>query len=335
MRHLLTATILAAATAAASPALAWEETGHRMVASLAVQALPDEIPAFLRTPEAAWQLTELSREPDRSKGGGQPHDADSDPGHFVDVDDEGKVLAGPSMAALPRDREDYEKALQAAGTNSWDAGWLPYTIVEGWQQLAKDFAYWRAAKVGEKTAKTREQRRWFANDRKLREALIIRDLGVWSHYVGDGSQPLHVSKHYNGWGDFPNPGSFTKDRIHAPFEGQLVDAVATDAAVRAAMKPYAPCGCTVQVSTTRFLAETAGKVVPLYQLWGQGGFANGDPRGTAFVTERLAAGANQLRDMVVDAWRASPDFTVGYPATAAKVVEQTKVAPFEAIHGKR
>jgi hypothetical protein len=305
-----------------------------MVARLALEALPEEVPAFLRTREATWRMIELSREPDRSKGGGQPHDADLDPGHFVDVDDAGKALGGPSMANLPRDREDYEKALQAAGSNSWDAGWLPYSIVEGWQQLAKDFAYWRAARVGEKTGKTREERRWFAEDRKLREALIVRDLGYWAHFVGDGSQPLHVTMHFNGWGDYPNPNGFTKERIHGPFEGALVNAVATDAAVRAAMKPYAACGCTVQVATTRFLAETNAKVVPLYELWGQGGFKDGDARGTAFVVERLAAGASQLRDMVVDAWRASPDFTVGYPATPAKVVEQTRVAPFESIYGK-
>jgi hypothetical protein len=28
-------------------------------------------------------------------------------------------------------------------------------------------------------------------------------LGIWSHYGGDASQPLHVSIHYNGWGDYP------------------------------------------------------------------------------------------------------------------------------------
>ncbi|OYX30825.1 MAG: hypothetical protein B7Y99_11200 [Caulobacterales bacterium 32-69-10] len=325
----------ALALAVATPASAWEETGHRMVARLAVEAFPEELPAFLRTKEAAWSLTELSREADRSKGAGQPHDADLDPAHFVDVDDAGKVLNGPALAALPRDREDYEKALQAAGTNSWDAGWLPYTIVEGWQQLAKDFAYWRAARVGEKTGKTRAERRWFAQDRKLREALIIRDLGYWSHFVGDGSQPLHVTMHYNGWGDHPNPNNYTKDRIHGPFEGAFVAANATDAAVRAAMKPYSPCGCTVQVSTARFLGEASGRLVPLYELWGQGGFTNGDPRGTAFVVERLASGATQLRDMVVDAWRASPDFTVGYPPTAARVVEETGKAPFETIYGRQ
>jgi hypothetical protein len=43
----------------------------------------------------------------------------------------------------------------------------------------------------------------FARDRQIREMLTIRDLGVWTHYVGDASQPLHISIHYNGWGNYP------------------------------------------------------------------------------------------------------------------------------------
>jgi len=29
-------------------------------------------------------------------------------------------------------------------------------------------------------------------NRRLREKLTIRDIGIWSHYGGDASQPLHV-----------------------------------------------------------------------------------------------------------------------------------------------
>ena len=41
----------------------------------------------------------------------------------------------------------------------------------------------------------------------LRETITIRDIGVWSHYVADGTMPLHASVHFDGWGDFPNPNS--------------------------------------------------------------------------------------------------------------------------------
>lgn len=333
MRRLLVLSFLLLA-ARATPALAWADTGHRLVTSLAVEAFPSELPAFLRSRETAWRLTELSREPDRSRGAGQPHGADLDPAHFVDVDDAGKVMNGPALGALPANREGYEAALQAAGSNSWDAGWLPYAIVEGWQQLTKDFAYWRAARVGERLARTRVEREWFAQDRRLREMLIVRDLGYWSHFVGDGAQPLHVSVHFNGWGDYPNPERFTRERIHAPFEGAFVRANLQASDARARMRPYRACGCTVQVATTRYLQDAAAKVTPLYRLWAAGGFEGADPRGTAFVAEQIGLGASQLRDMVVDAWRASADATVGYPAVSARSVEDSGVAPFDTLSGR-
>ncbi len=60
----------------------------------------DELPAFLRTPGAAAEVGELSREPDRTKGAGQPHDRERDTAHFVDLDDDGHVMnaAGPTLS---------------------------------------------------------------------------------------------------------------------------------------------------------------------------------------------------------------------------------------------
>jgi hypothetical protein len=314
----------------ATPAFAWEETGHRLIGVVAAKAFPPELPDFLRRQEVVRKLGELSREPDRSKGAGAPHDQDLDSGHFIDIDDEGKAEGGPSLAALPVNRQQYEAALAAAGTNSWKAGWLPYNIIEGYEQLAKDFAYWRAAKVGERTADTRRQRAWFVEDRKLREMLIVRDLGYWGHFVGDGSQPLHVTLHFNGWGDYPNPMGYTKERIHGPFEGAFVSANVTEAAVTAALTPYQPCVCTAAQATIRYLLVTNAKLEPLYQLC----FKGAAPRGTAFVVERVAAGAAELRDMVVDAWRASENYTVGYPKpVTAKSVEDSGKAPYDTIHG--
>ena len=65
---------------------AWGNSGHRLIGIAAVRALPDELPAFLRTPGAVAEVGELSREPDRTKGGGQPHDRERDTAHFVDMD---------------------------------------------------------------------------------------------------------------------------------------------------------------------------------------------------------------------------------------------------------
>src|SRR5579875_3897220 len=107
MRRIL---VSLAALAAATPtaAFAWGATGHRLIGEAAVQALPPELPGFLHTPQAADDAGELSREPDRSKGAGRAHDSDRDPGHFLDLGDDGGVFGGPKLAALPPTREDYD-----------------------------------------------------------------------------------------------------------------------------------------------------------------------------------------------------------------------------------
>ena len=133
----------------------------------------------------------MGRELDRSKGSGKTHDAERDPGHFVDLADDAAVMGILPLAQLPETREQYDTLLRVGGSTQYKAGYLPYSIVDGWQQIRKDFAYWRATVKGAETATTPEERAWFEADRRLREKLTIRDIGIWSHYGGDASQPLH------------------------------------------------------------------------------------------------------------------------------------------------
>lgn len=330
LRHLA---VVAALALAPGSALAWGSTGHRIIGMTAMESLPDEVPAFLRTPTAASDVGELSREPDRSKGAGKVHDLDRDPGHFLDLEDDGRILGGPKLTELPATRADYETALRAAGADSWKAGYLPYSIIGGWQQLAKDLGYWRALNAAEARATEPGRRAWYAEDRRRREALILANLGALSHYVGDGSQPLHVSVHYNGWGDFPNPKGFTKARIHGPFEGEFIHDFVKPDAVVGAMEPFHSCGCAIEARTAGYLAVTGAQVESLYALEKAGGFAPNDPRGVAFATVRLAAGATELRDLVVEAWRAAATAQVGWPAVSVADVEAGKVDPFDALYG--
>lgn len=328
---------LALALAPAAPALAWGASGHRIIGRAAMLALPADLPAFLRMPAAVDAVGELAREPDRSKGSGQPHDADSDPGHFTDLDDEGHVFnaQGPSIDALPRDRTAFDAAVRATGVDSQKTGWLPYTIMDGYQQLVRDFAFWRVDRTLAKAATSPKERAWYAADLKLREALVIRDVGVWAHYVGDGSQPMHVSIHYNGWGEYPNPKGYTQEKIHGPFEGDFVHDHVTEAGVRAAMAPLATCGPTLQACTSGYLKATLATVEPLYALWGKGAFTTvGDPRGSAFATTRVAAGAAELRDLIVRAWKDSAGVSVGYkPSYEVKAIEGGLVPPFGMMYG--
>src|SRR5438045_9645246 len=174
-----------------APALAWGATGHEFVSGVAAESLPEEIPAFVRQPEAIGESRVLGRELDRSKGTGDPHDKERDAGHFGSLDDAGLVMGLMPLEAVPATREAYDSALRAGNSTQYSAGYLPLAIVDGWQQLVKDFAYWRAASVGARTARDPADRAWFDLDRRRREQLVIRELGVWRQFVGAASKTLH------------------------------------------------------------------------------------------------------------------------------------------------
>jgi hypothetical protein len=305
-----------------------------MVGRAAIETLPPELPAFLRTHAVELQVGELAREPDRSRDAGKTHDADRDPGHFLDLGDDDKIGGVVPISALPPTREDYETALRAAGVTSWHMGYLPYSIIEDWQQLAKDFAYWRADDAGAKHTTNPDHRAWLEADRSLRETLILADLAPLAHFVGDGSMPLHASIHYNGWGPFPNPDNYTQEKVHVPWEGVYVRNNVDYQQVLAAMPAPAPCDCPIAERVGAYLTADQATVVPFYELEKAGAFNGHDPKGVAFTTARVAAGAAELRDEIVMAWRASEHGVVGYgPALNVSDIEAGTVDPYDSLVG--
>ncbi|WIM09856.1 hypothetical protein [Enhydrobacter sp.] len=317
--------ILLAASLAPATVFAWGATGHEYVSGIAAETLPDEVPAFVRTPAAIDTIAVFGRELDRSKGAGMTHDSERDPGHFVNLSDDGMVAGVFPLETAPLTREAYDTALRAKGFTQYKVGYLPLAIVDGWQQLAKDFAYWRAASIGARNAAIAADRAWFDQDRRRREALTLRDLGIWSHYPGDASQPLHVSVHFDGWGPFPNPHGYTTRRgTHAHFEGAFVRANVRRTAVLDAIPAYRACICTIQDRARMVILESHREVVPFYELEKAGAFSDGNATGIAFAIARLAAGAAAARDMIVDAWRASETMGVGYPMISVREIEGGK-----------
>lgn len=316
---------------------AWGNTGHRLIGVAAVRALPEELPAFLRTPGAAAEVGELAREPDRTKGAGQPHDRERDTAHFVDMDDQGRVMneRGMSIDALPRLKSEYDAALVAAGLDVDDAGYLPYAIMDGYQQLVRDFATWRVLNAAEAREADPGKRAWYREDRLRREALILRDMGYLAHYVGDGAQPHHTTIHYNGWSrDVANPEGFTTSRqTHGAFEGAFTARVARLDRVEAAMTAPALDGFDLRARVPAYLKTTLAEVLPFYRLEKAGGFAEDDARGGAFVTARLAAGASELRDLFILAWRDSADDEIGWPKVKVAEVEAGTADPWLAMYG--
>lgn len=327
----------------AAPAFAWGTAGHRIVSSAAMQNLPDTVPEFLRTPAAVAEVTALGPELDRLKDSGDPHDADDDPGHYLDALDDLSIAGVARLDALPKDRQAYAVALASAQTNEYAQGYLPYSIIDGWEQIRKDFTYWRADDYLAQHSVSAGDRAWFATDKALRESLTLRDIGVWGHFVGDGSQPLHVTVHFNGWGKYPNPKHYsTSDRVHSNFEGEYVRNHANAETVRSLLnaagniRSFANGGSVADNTSTAaiisqiegYLIGSAREVSPLYDLDLQNAFsAAGTPAGTAFVQHQLARGAQEMRDLIVFAWESSLGQSVSYPSIPLGDILSGKVLP--------
>lgn len=344
MKRLILAAVAACAmVAVAAPVSveAWGNTGHRLIGMAAARGLPEDLPAFLRTPAAAAEIGELAREPDRWKGAGQPHDRERDTAHFVDMDDNGHIMsaAGPSIDALPNLKSEYDAALIAAGLDVNDAGYLPYAMLDGWQQLVRDFAYWRVLTAQAGREVDPAKRAWYLQDLQRREALILRDAGVLAHYVGDGSQPHHTTIHYNGWDrNTPNPDAFTTSRqTHGNFEGAFTGRVARMETIEAGMAAFDP-NADIKPRIAAYLRTTLGQVRPFYELEKSGAFvvdsADAAAPGGRFVNARLSAGASELRDLITLAWRGSASVSIGWPAVKVAEVEAGTADPWLAMYGE-
>jgi len=327
-------TIVALLALLPANALAWGEAGHAMISRLGAQTLPTSVPAFLRTASAVDEISYLGPEEDRLRDAGASYDADWDEGHFLDLDDDGTVAGVVHMDALPKSMAAYAEALAKAGTTPYKVGFIPYTIMDGFERVRMDLAYWRVFDYLATHATTAAARGQFTWQRSLRETLTLRDIGDWSHFVGDGSQPLHISIHYNGWGEYPNPHNYTTKHIHSYFETVFVGKYAKIDDVRAlipAMQAPVPDHLLTQdeigALVGNYLAGTAKEVDPLYQLYAAGDFENGTPKAVTFTDTQLARGAAELRNLIVLAWEDSLNQSVGYPAVAVRDVLAGKVAP--------
>ncbi len=307
--------------ACTEPAFAWGSKGHEIIGQLAGSSLPSTLPAFMRTMPAQYEIMYLGPELDRLKGSGTAWDAENDPGHYIDLDDNGMVAGVVSLGKLPASREDYDTALRAAGTDQYRQGYSPYAIIEGWEQLRYDFAYWRVDNYRASHASSSGARAEAATNRAIDQALILRDAGVWGHFVEDACQPLHVTIHFNGWGNYPNPNGYTNARnTHSFFESTFVDRYISPGAVKQLMVPsmmMAPDKLLTQDQIATLIAGyiqgSLQSVGPLYDIEKAGGFTNGSPAAVKFTATQLARGVEELRDLITLAWYDSLNAQVGYP----------------------
>jgi hypothetical protein len=279
------------------PSSAWGNDGHRIVNRLAMEKLPAETPAFLRSPQAIDEIEYLGPEPDRWRSVAEPElNAAQAPEHYIDL--ELADLVGP----LPRKRFDYIAALAAAQTAHPEVnlkpekvGLQPYVTIEVYERLK---------------AAMREYRTLSDNHREVKpvEQAILFYAGWLGHYVADGAMPLHVTVNHDGWTLAANPNGYTTQHgIHSKFESAFVAANIKESAVapmvtapRLLADPFA--------DYMAYLRQSGTQIERLYQLDKVHGFDGaGTQESRDFTEARLAAGASMLRDMIYTAWVRSAD----------------------------
>ena len=264
---------------------AWGNEGHRLINRLAVANLPADVPEFLRTKAAIEELEYLGPEPDRWRSPAEPElVAAQAPEHFIDLE------PADALGPLPHKRLDFEAEVYAAGERPEKIGLQPWVTTEVWERLKAAMRQYRAMAANHE-------------DTRPVEDAILFYAGWLGHYVGDGSQPLHTTIQYNGWTG-PNPNGYTTShRIHWQFEGPFVGANIHAPAVLAQMTPTKAIDGDIFDAYVAYLRHTSTYVEKVYQLDKAGGFTGeGTPESRAFTTERVAAGASMLRDMIYTAW---------------------------------
>ncbi len=272
----------------------WGPDGHRMINRLAAQSLPADAPRFLVAPAALNELEYLGPEPDRWRSPAEPElSATQAPDHFIDL--EYADVVGP----LPRKRYEFIELLgkyraahpeKAALETPEKVGMQPWETEEVWERLKAGFREYRQALARHE-------------DTGPEEAAVLFYAGWLGHYVGDGAQPLHVSRDYNGWVEAANPHGYTTEHhIHSQFETAFVSAAIKPADVQPLVAPLKPIG-DEWADYLAYLRHSASLTEQTYVLEKAGGFAGaGTPEGKRFAAERLAAGASMLRDMIYAAW---------------------------------
>ena len=283
--------IAVALTHPLSDARGWGPHGHEMSGRAAAMKLPEQMPKFFR--KAVAQLSYLNPEPDRWRDRSESDldkalDSAYAPDHFIDIE------LVPTAAFDAVNRYDFTAELIKAGQKPTTAGFVPFRILELFQSLRIQFRLWRAERDSNK-------RNWI-------EQRIINDAGVLGHYVSDVSNPHHTTIHFNGWsGENPKGYTvFTRERnqgIHYRFEElyvqthiQLNDLLPLIGKERVIAKP--------REEIWNYIRSSNALVEHLYVLDKQEKFnaETRSPEHKKFVRERLAAGAQMLRDLWWTAW---------------------------------
>lgn len=286
---------------AAGEACAWGERGHAVIARTAVDALPDDGPAFLRRQRD--YIGAMASVADSWRSESEPFlKIDEDPNHGW-FREQFAFMRQP-----PRSRYAFVLALRAeqqriAASDPERArrmnvrwtGTLPYAAIEGYGRLVAGMRQIRRARAAGQDSAALEQSCAF--------------YAAWfSHYLADAAQPLHDSIHHDGW-QGPNPHDYSRDpKVHGRMESHyvaLIDLSESDLAPQLPALPGHQRGDVFEIILAQLERGTA-RVEQVYQLDQRGAFDDrNDTQARALVYLTAGEGAALLRDLLYRAWRES------------------------------
>jgi len=302
---------------------AWDYEGHHAVNELALASLPKDFGIDL-TPALKGRIAYLAGEPDRWRNVPDlPLKHFNGPDHYFDLED--LKLCGLTPETLPIMRYDFvadlalaraahpdkfpviDPAKDADHTRELD-GFLPWAITEYYEKLKSCFA----------TLKTFKQYGGTPEEIANAQADCVYVMGVMGHFVGDGSQPLHTSKYFNGWDATDNPkGYTTKTTFHSWIDGgylkktggikveTLVGKIQPATRIANAGDPEA-----FFRSIVAYLVAQNKYVEPLYEMDKTGQLSGEGDKGLAarpFLDGQLVKAGQLLGNIWLTAWLEAPE----------------------------
>jgi hypothetical protein len=305
---------------AINSALAWDYEGHRAVNQLALASLPANFPAFALTPQSRERVAFLAGEPDRWRN--TPDDVwlaqANGTDHYIDMEQLDDY--GLKPLDLPIFRYDFAAKLAVARATHPEhfapidpsknkdhtrelIGFLPWAIEEYQSKLKSGFSYLKAFQD------------YGGTPEEIYNAQqnILYIMGTMGHFVGDGSQPLHATKHHHGWvGE--NPHHYTTNySFHGWIDGGFyrkmggIKIETLTGKIRPAKivnDPTKPDDLFKQVMA--YLLRTEKEVEPLYQLDKAGKLTPENEKaseGRAYLDTQLIKGGQMLGDLWFSAWQ--------------------------------
>lgn len=271
-----------------SSALAWGPKGHGLVNQAAILQAPvgnGGFPSFFKTKEAIAWITFLGPEAD----GWKEHSTESlraseVPNHFLDFEALGDI-------ELPRDRLTALQRYAAKNRKVEEVGVLPYAILEYFERLKLAFREYRREKAAGQ------------NSLPVQQSILFY-AGVMGHYVGDGSQPLHLTIHYDGWKGENPKGYRTEKGLHKKLDDDFVEKFLSLKSFQGMINsphvindPFA--------ATLAYFKNSFALFEKIFELEKRGELDRPSAATKEFVAKRLAVGSQMLLDLWWTAWKKS------------------------------